>query len=421
MQEKMYAASRPTQDKGSSKASGQTNRVYQVWKGNNIFCFGGRFIFGPDARSIVLTIFLIVIPVLLFAVFVTQRLVNEFDHHLGYFIVGIAVGFTIYDIFLLLLTSSGDPGILPRKTHSPESENFSNLSRTGSHHVLSCPLFKDVIVNGMIVRVKYCHTCMLYRPPRCSHCSICNNCVERFDHHCPWVGQCIGKRNYRFFFMFVSSSTILCLYVLTFCCVNLKKIMAAYRCNLGEALITSPVSGVLIVYTFVIVWFVGGLTIFHLYLISTNQTTYENFRYHYDAKLNPYNRGCAQNIKEIFFSRIPESKNDFRSKVKEDDANLFSSSLPTGNMMSSDTTKTSFDVEIGLKRQAVTDDEFGYLHSQISSVSGLEISGSQPMRSRWGSYKGNWEMSAEFDDLSTEFRMENMFSDTAKLERKFGL
>lgn len=102
-------------------------------------------------------------------------------------------------VILLLLTSGRDPGIIPRSLHPPEPEDEadgSNLSADWSGSRISAPSLpptKDVTVRGMVVKVKYCQTCMLYRPPRCSHCSICNNCVERFDHHCPWVGQCIGK------------------------------------------------------------------------------------------------------------------------------------------------------------------------------------------------------------------------------------
>lgn len=97
-------------------------------------------------------------------------------------------------LLLLLITSAQDPGIVPRASHPPEEDfAYGNPLAGETPGRLQFPRIKEVMVNGMLVKIKYCDTCMIYRPPRCSHCSICNNCVERFDHHCPWVGQCIGQ------------------------------------------------------------------------------------------------------------------------------------------------------------------------------------------------------------------------------------
>lgn len=320
-------------------------------------------------------------------------------------------------LVLLLLTSGRDPGIVPRNAHPPEPEDIgesSNLSDWpgGQHGSAGLPPTKDVLVNRVIVKVKYCHTCMLYRPPRCSHCSICNNCVERFDHHCPWVGQCIGKRNYRFFLMFVSSATVLCIYVFAFCWVNIGKIMDTHDCTVGRAILKSPISAILMLYTFVAVWFVGGLTSFHLYLISTNQTTYENFRYRYDRRTNPYNLGLLQNFIETLCSRIPSSRNNFRAKAKEDSA-AFTSSLSMGRVLSPP--KMSMDLEMGTKRQAVAVEDMEDLHSQIGSSMRLEQCGTEPPH--LVGRKGCSEIASDIETFAEEFGMEDRFTERKKLER----
>lgn len=99
--------------------------------------------------------------------------------------------FVFQVLIFLVLTSGRDPGIVPRNLHPPEPEGYDESIHTDAPQ-LRLPRTKDVHLNGVTFRLKYCNTCMLYRSPRCSHCSICNNCIERFDHHCPFIGQCIG-------------------------------------------------------------------------------------------------------------------------------------------------------------------------------------------------------------------------------------
>lgn len=297
-------------------AKHKQRRVYQVWKGKNIILCGGRLIFGPDAKATLISFALIAIPVLVFCVFVARHLIHIFPaYNAGYAILAVTIGLTIYVLLLLFLTSSQDPGIVPRNSHPPVEEFSYDAS---APHALQFPRVKEVMVNGVHVKMKYCETCMIYRPPWCSHCSKCDNCVERFDHHCPWVGQCIGERNYRYFFCFVASAAVLCIYVCAMCGLYIRLLMNRGHYSVGEAIKESPASLAVMAYCFICFWFVGGLTGFHSYLIVTNKTTYENIKYKYSNQPNVYDHGCVLNCHEVLCKKRKPSKINLRAIVQEE-------------------------------------------------------------------------------------------------------
>ncbi len=93
---------------------------------------------------------------------------------------------------------------------------------------------RTILVRNLPYSSAYCYTCRVYRLPRVSHCSICNVCIQNFDHHCPWstfsfsshfsliifnflVNNCVGLLNYRYFCNFIFSSSILCLITFAGC------------------------------------------------------------------------------------------------------------------------------------------------------------------------------------------------------------
>jgi len=72
------------------------------------------------------------------------------------------------------------------------------------------PLTKEVKVTG---ERRHCKWCLRYKPDRCHHCRVCDTCVLRMDHHCPWIVNCVGFRNHKYFFLLVLYSVAACMFI----------------------------------------------------------------------------------------------------------------------------------------------------------------------------------------------------------------
>lgn len=278
----------------------QRQKVY----GENRFFCKGKLITGPDGRSAIASFIMVLVPAIIWAVKVGDYFSST--QSVVFLVVGNLMA--VLSLASLVGTAFSDPGIIPRLVYY--EEHFDHLSC--QYRTKQPPKQFETSLYGFPFKLKYCTTCNIYRPPRCVHCSVCDNCVERFDHHCPWIGNCIGKRNYWLFYSFVTVTGSLTLY--TWVTSVLHLVLKAHEFATEDekgsgdaflaAMMAEPLSVALVLYTLCIVWFTVGLCLYHSYLICTNQTTYEQIKGSYSGTPNPFHRGWMMNCRLMICGKV---------------------------------------------------------------------------------------------------------------------
>lgn len=255
---------------------------YQAHLGNNVFLIGGRFL---SARQKPLNIAVLCVILILGGLYYGFVAPWTWNH------ISPAIPAVFTYIFLLcvasfLRASFSDPGILPRNIHltdriadgsipneysvEPGIDAFDPRKNTTS---LSC--FKQPESSENLVYLKYCSTCKIWRPPRASHCSDCDNCVDFHDHHCIWLNNCVGRKNYRYFVAFVMTGGLCGLYIVGNSIAHVICYKRHMHMTIAESLRHRPMPLVMIFLGFLGAGYPLALVGFHLWIASRGESTHE--------------------------------------------------------------------------------------------------------------------------------------------------
>eukprot|EP00656_Telonema_subtile_P044621 TRINITY_DN5087_c0_g1_i1.p1 TRINITY_DN5087_c0_g1~~TRINITY_DN5087_c0_g1_i1.p1 ORF type:complete len:408 (-),score=72.21 TRINITY_DN5087_c0_g1_i1:257-1480(-) len=264
--------------------------LWTLWPGNNKFYCDGRIMAGPENVPFSVTCGLMTVPVLLYLGFVVPGLVSRNGGFIWCALLAV-VGLGSM-LGTLTVCHTTDPGIIPREP-TPEKRPPRILNKK--------------LADNSIERWRWCDTCNVYRPPRCHHCSDCDNCVDGFDHHCPWVGNCIAARNYKYFFFFLISTSLMLAFVFG-TSLYYFMIIKTDSDDIGETIANAPVALGLMIYCGVVFLPVMCLASYHCNIISSGQTTKEEVKQLHQDSVNLNDHGCCTNWKLTLCGKLTPSK-----------------------------------------------------------------------------------------------------------------
>lgn len=196
-------------------------------------------------------------------------------------------------VLLLLFLISFYKAALTNPGSIPDTGDWAISEKTGEDSAQAKLLLERKLTTGAI---RTCARCNKVKPDRCHHCRLCDQCILKMDHHCPWIANCVGFFNYKYFFLMVTYGTLaLWLFLATFW----MAVVIILRDDESSVFYTL---GIMIVYLLCGV-LCTALTLFwgfHVYLILKATTTVEfcekRSRTH-DSSASPYLGSALYNLK----------------------------------------------------------------------------------------------------------------------------
>ncbi|XP_015514694.1 palmitoyltransferase ZDHHC15B-like isoform X6 [Neodiprion virginianus] len=215
--------------------------------------------------------------------------------------------FFFHILFLLFLwsywqTVFTDLGRVPDKFRIPpaEMEKLQQpVSEEAQRQILE-QFAQDLPITNRTIKgaIRFCEKCQLIKPDRAHHCSVCGTCVLKMDHHCPWVNNCVGFHNYKFFMLFLAYALLYCMFIAGTSLEYFVKFWKGQLDGVGKF-------HLLFLFCVALMFAVSltSLFFYHCYLILHNRSTLEAFRppmFRTGKDKDGFSLGRYNNFQEVF-------------------------------------------------------------------------------------------------------------------------
>jgi len=207
----------------------------------------------------------------------------------------------IFNGITLMLLTCYARSMLTHPGEVPDDETWQYVPMDGASlpGAAAAPALAETKRSG---ERRHCKWCGIYKPDRCHHCRVCRTCILKMDHHCPWIYNCVGYKNYKFFFLLLFYSLLDLHYIIwTMGPSMVRSLQDDHSFQRMFFLLFGATLASFLAFFVTMFW------IFHVWLIANAMTTIEFCEKSLPKKggapaENKYNLGLVRNFQEALGS-----------------------------------------------------------------------------------------------------------------------